>query len=112
MKTPLRSLLFRSSAMSLSHALRMRRRVAQELLFTCRFHLSLDNDREPECKCRTLPRLRLDPDLAAVHLNDAFRYGKPQAGGFTVCAVRHQFRVAQDGVERRAQLMAHIGEEL
>ena len=30
----------------------------------------------------------------------------------TVSAVRHQFGVAQDGVERRAQLMAHIGEEL
>src|SRR5262249_4880313 len=33
-------------------------------------------------------------------------------GWLTVSAVRHQFGVAQDGVERRAQLMAHIGEEL
>ena len=29
-----------------------------------------------------------------------------------VSAVRHQFGVTQDGVERCAQLMAHIGEEL
>src|SRR6516164_2552425 len=26
--------------------------------------------------------------------------------------VRHQFGIAQDGIKRRAQLMAHIGEEL
>jgi len=30
----------------------------------------------------------------------------------TISAVRHQFGVAQDGVEGRAQLMAHIGEKL
>ena len=30
----------------------------------------------------------------------------------TVSAVRHQFGIAQDGVERRAQLVAHVGEEL
>ena len=64
--------------MPLLHTLRVR--VAQELLSTCRFHLSLDNDREPEGKCRALAGLRFDPDLAPVHLNDAFRYGKPQAG--------------------------------
>src|SRR5262249_31176346 len=29
-----------------------------------------------------------------------------------VSAVRHQFGVAQDGIERGAQLVAHIGEEL
>src|SRR5262249_42794935 len=29
-----------------------------------------------------------------------------------VSAVRHQFGVAQDGIERRAQLVAHIGEKL
>jgi integrase len=29
-----------------------------------------------------------------------------------VSAVRHQFGVTEDGVERRAQLMAHIGEKL
>src|SRR6516225_8648589 len=30
----------------------------------------------------------------------------------TVSAVRHQFGIAQDGIEWRAQLMAHIGQEL
>src|SRR5262249_18392309 len=29
-----------------------------------------------------------------------------------VSAVRHQFGVTKDGIERRAQLMTHIGEEL
>src|SRR5262245_35841176 len=33
-------------------------------------------------------------------------------GWLTVSAVRHQFGVTQDGVERGAQLVAHIGEEL
>src|SRR5262249_16260863 len=33
-------------------------------------------------------------------------------GWLAVCAVRHQFGVAQDGVKRSAQLMAHIGKEL
>jgi len=43
-------------------------------------HLLLDDDRELERKGRALTRLRLDPNLAAVHLNDALRYGEPQAG--------------------------------
>ena len=64
--------------MPLLHTLRVRRGVAQELLSICRFHLSLDNDREPEGKCRALARLRLDPDLAAVHLNDAFYMASPK----------------------------------
>src|SRR6516164_1729945 len=68
------------SAMPLLHTLRVQRGVAQKLLSTCRLHLSLDNDREPEGKSRALARLRLDPDFAPVHLNNAFRYGKPQAG--------------------------------
>src|SRR5262249_39359012 len=42
----------------------------------------------------------------------AFEYAKHLLGWLAVSAVRHQFGVAQDGVERRAQLMAHIGEEL
>src|SRR5262249_12357319 len=41
-----------------------------------------------------------------------FEYAKHLLGWLAVSAVRHQFGVAQDGVERRAQLMAHIGEEL
>src|SRR6516165_10230305 len=42
----------------------------------------------------------------------SFEYSKHLLGWLTVSAVRHQFRVAQDGVKRRAQLMAHIGQEL
>src|SRR5437660_11663515 len=42
-------------------------------------HLLLDDDRELERKGRALTRLRLDPNLSAVHLNDALRYGEPQA---------------------------------
>jgi hypothetical protein len=43
-----------------------------------RFHidLPLDDDREREHKRRALPGLRLDPDLAAMHLDDALRYGE------------------------------------
>src|SRR5262249_32969312 len=100
MKTPLRRLPFRSSAMSLLHALRMRRGVVQELLSICRFHLSLDNDREPEGKCRALARLRLDPDLAPVHLDDAFRYGKPQAGAALL---------ASDGIVALLKLPKQVG---
>jgi hypothetical protein len=38
----------------------------------------------------------------------------PQGRALFKCvrAVRRQFGIAQDGIERRAQLMAHIGEEL
>ena len=43
-------------------------------------HLPLDDHREREGKRRALARLRLDPNPAAVHLNDALRYGEPQAG--------------------------------
>src|SRR5262249_61224085 len=68
------------SAMPLLHTLRARRGVAQGLLATCRLRLSLDNNREPEGKCRALPGLRLDPDLASMHLNDTLGYGEPQAG--------------------------------
>src|SRR6516164_8632834 len=42
----------------------------------------------------------------------SFEYSKHLLGRLTVSAVRHQFGVAEDGVERRAQLMAHIGKEL
>src|SRR6516165_4893647 len=66
--------------MPLLHTFRVQRGLAQELFSTCRFYLSLDNDRELEGKCRALARLQLDPDFAAVHLNDALRYSEPQAG--------------------------------
>src|SRR5690349_20091462 len=39
----------------------------------------------------------------------AFEYAEHLLGWLAVSAVRHQFGVAQDGVERRAQLVAHIG---
>src|SRR6516165_8920072 len=42
----------------------------------------------------------------------SFEYSKHLLGRLTISAIRHQFGVAEDGVERRAQLMAHIGEEL
>src|SRR5262249_51074140 len=46
------------------------------------FHvdLLLNDDRQCERKRRALAGLRLNPDFAPVHLNDALRYGKPQAG--------------------------------
>ena len=62
------------------HTLRLRRGVAQELLSTCRLHLPLDNDGEPEGKCRALARLRLDPNPPAMHLNDPLGDGQSQAG--------------------------------
>src|SRR5262249_49937865 len=37
---------------------------------------------------------------------------KHPLGWLTISAVRHQFGIAQDRVERRAQLVAHIGQEL
>jgi hypothetical protein len=39
-----------------------------------------DSDGEREGERRAVAELRLDPDLAAVHFDDAFRYGEPQAG--------------------------------
>src|SRR6516165_6029390 len=38
-----------------------------------------------------------------------FEYAKHLLGRLAVSAVRHQFGIAQDRIERRAQLMAHIG---
>jgi hypothetical protein len=45
-----------------------------------RLHLPLNNDRERERKGGTLARLRLNPDLAVMHLDDALRDSEPQAG--------------------------------
>ena len=86
--------------MPLLHRLRVQRGAAQELLSTCRLHLSLDNDREPEGKSRALARLRLDPDFAPVHLNNAFRYGKPQAGAALLSG---------DGVVGLLKLLKQVG---
>src|SRR6516162_1155906 len=41
-----------------------------------------------------------------------FEYANHLLGWLTVSAVRHQFGIAQDGIEWGAQLMAHIGEKL
>ena len=40
----------------------------------------LNDDREREGECRALADLQLNPDFAPMHLNDALRYGKAQAG--------------------------------
>src|SRR5215472_6961235 len=42
----------------------------------------------------------------------AFEYAEHLFGWLAVSAVRHQFGVAQDSIEGRAKLMAHIGKEL
>src|SRR6516164_6486281 len=42
----------------------------------------------------------------------AFEYAEHLLRRLTVSAVRHQFGIAQDGIERGAQLVAHIGKEL
>jgi hypothetical protein len=42
-------------------------------------HLLLDDDRECESKRRAPAELRLDPYFTAVHFDNTFRYGKPQA---------------------------------
>jgi hypothetical protein len=42
--------------------------------------LLLNNNRLGERKCGALARLRPNPNPSPVHLNDALRYGKPQAG--------------------------------
>src|SRR5262249_19335306 len=43
-------------------------------------HLPLNDDRKRERERRTLTDLRLDPNPAAVHLDDALGYGETQAG--------------------------------
>jgi hypothetical protein len=49
-------------------------------LCSCGLHLPLDDNRKREGKRGALAGLRLDPDFAAVHFDDALRYGEPQAG--------------------------------
>src|SRR6516225_7219359 len=43
---------------------------------------------------------------------DPFEHTAHFVGRIAVYAIENQFGVAEDGIERRAQLMAHIGEEL
>jgi len=69
--------------------------------------LPLNDDRDRECKRRAVVRLRLDPYLAAVHLDDALRYREPQARAaflagrsITIIAVTSY---ALDGEEKTAR---------
>ena len=70
-----------------------------EYVCSCGLDLSLDDDWERECKCGALARLRLDPYPAAVHLDDALGYGKPQAGAALL---------AGDGVVRLLELLKQL----
>ena len=67
---------------------------------SCSVHLPLNNHREREGKRRALPRLRLNPDPAAVHLNDALRYSQPQAGAALL---------AGDGIVGLLELLKQLG---
>src|SRR5215469_2911961 len=49
--------------------------------------------------------------MLAVGLK-AFEYAEHLLGWLAVSTVRHQFGIAQDGIEWGAQFMAHIGKEL
>ncbi len=49
--------------------------------------------------------------MAPVALQ-ALQHGPHLVRGLAIDAVEHQFGVAENGVERRAQLVAHVGEEL
>src|SRR6516165_4218778 len=51
-----------------------------ECVCSCGLHLPLNDDGKRERERRTLTDLRLDPNPSAVHLDDALRYGQPQAG--------------------------------
>jgi hypothetical protein len=62
--------------------------------------LPLDDDGKRESKRRALAGLRLNPDLAAVHLNDALRYGESQAGAALL---------AGDGVIGLLKLLKQLG---
>src|SRR6516165_6946240 len=57
-------------------------------LLMTRPYLPLDRDREREHKRRTVPRLGFDPNPAAMHLDDALRYSKPQAGAALLASDR------------------------
>ncbi len=42
----------------------------------------------------------------------SLQHGPHLVRGLAIDAVEHQFGVAENGVERRAQLVAHVGQEL
>jgi hypothetical protein len=62
--------------------------------------LPLDDNRKRESKSRASARLRLDPDLAAMHLDDALRYGEPQAGAALLTG---------DGIVGLLELLKQLG---
>src|SRR6516164_8658971 len=49
--------------------------------------------------------------MFAVSLK-TFEYAQHLLGWLAISPVRHQFGITQDGIERRAQFMAHVGEKL
>ena len=66
----------------------------------CWLHLLLNVNREREGKCRAPANLRLDPDSASVHLNDALRYSEPQAGAAFL---------ASNGIVGLLELLKQVG---
>src|SRR5262249_38058530 len=71
-----------------------------EYACSCGLYLALDDDRQRECKGRTLARLRLDPNPSAVHLNDALGDGQSQAGAALL---------AGDGIVSLLELLKQLG---
>src|SRR5262249_60572137 len=72
----------------------------QEWACSCGLNLPLDDDRQRECKSRALARLRLDPNPTAVHLDDALRYGEPQASAAFI---------ARNRIVRLLKLLKQLG---
>ena len=67
---------------------------------SCWLHLPLNDDGKHKRERRTLTDLRLDPNSAAVHLNDALRYSQPQAGAALL---------AGDGIVGLLELLKQLG---
>ena len=57
-------------------------------------------NRQRKCKRGALARLRLDPDFAPMHLNNALRYGQSQAGAALL---------ARDGIVGLLKLLKQLG---
>jgi hypothetical protein len=72
----------------------------EQCLRSCVLGLSFDANRQRERKCRTLTHLRVDPDFAAVHFDDALRYGQSQTGAALL---------AGDGVVGLLELLEKLG---
>ena len=72
----------------------------QECACLCGRHLLLDDHRKRESERRALARLRLDPNPAPVHLNDALGYSESQAGAALLLG---------DGIVRLLELLKQPG---